>query len=308
MIILFLSPLFAAQPQDLSNAMSIPSTDILSQSLSADPLATANPTSLGVIYPTDGSDMAELYTGAVGIAPESGTDLGAYGDSGDRTTFTVQLQVPPSANSMLFDFYFLSAEYPEFVGTQYNDKFEANVTGSAYSGNAATDSLGNLVDVNSAFFTVVQNADLQGTGFDNGVGGGTGWLTMIVPVDPNDVVTISFTVYDVADGIYDSMVLLDNFDWSGSDIDIPVIITPIILDYISPKRSSIDGGIVTSVYGQDFNGTCSVYFDGIESSTTTFVDSTELQAVVPAHAAGIVDVEVFCDGVEGTLSNSFTYF
>lgn len=308
MIFFLSSSLFAAQPQDLSNAMSIPSTDILSQSLSADSLATANPSSLGVIYPTDGSDMAELYTGAVGIAPESGTDLGAYGETGDRTTFTVQLQVPPSANSMLFDFYFLSAEYPEFVGTQYNDKFEANITGSAYSGNAATDSLGNLVDVNSAFFTVVQSADLLGTGFENGVGGGTGWLTMIVPVDPNDVVTISFTVYDVADGIYDSMVLLDNFDWSGSDIDIPVIITPIILDYISPKRSSIDGGIITSVYGQDFNGTCSVYFDGIESSATTFIDSTELQAVVPAHAAGIVDVEVVCDGVEGTLSNSFTYF
>lgn len=308
MIILFFSPLFAAQPQDLSNAMSIPSTDILSQTISADPQATANPANLGVIYPTDGSEMAELYTGAVGVAPESGTDLGAYGDTGDRTTFTVQLQVPPSANSMLFDFYFLSAEYPEFVGTQYNDKFEANVTGTAYSGNAATDSLGNLVDVNSAFFTVVQDSDLQGTGFENGVGGGTGWLTMIVPVDPNDVVTISFTVYDVADGIYDSMVLLDNFDWSGSDIDVPVIITPIILDYISPKRSPIDGGIVTSVYGQDFNGTCSVYFDGIESSSTTFVDSTELKAMVPAHAAGIVDVQVLCDGVEGTLSNSFTYF
>ena len=84
MIILFLSPLFAAQPQDLSNAMSIPSTDIVTQTLSADPLATANPTSLGVIYPTDGSDMAELYTGAVGIAPESGTDLGAYGDAGEE--------------------------------------------------------------------------------------------------------------------------------------------------------------------------------------------------------------------------------
>jgi hypothetical protein len=209
---------------------------------------------------------------------------------------------------MMFDFYFLSAEYPEFVGTQYNDKFEANITGSAYSGNAATDSMGNLVDVNSAFFTVVQSADLTGTGFENGVGGGTGWLTMIVPVDPSDVVTISFTIYDVGDGIYDSMVLLDNFDWSTSDIEIPVIITPIVLDYLSPKRSSIDGGVVTSVYGEDFNGTCSVYFDGIESSQTTFIDSSELQAVAPPHAEGIVDVDVVCDGVEGTLSNSFTYF
>jgi hypothetical protein len=104
------------------------------------------------------------------------------------------------------------------------------------------------------------------------------------------------------------MVMLDNFDWSTSDIDIPVIITPILLDYLSPKRSSIDGGVVTSVYGEDFNGTCSVYFDGVESSQTTFVDSTELQAVAPPHPEGIIDVDVICDGVEGTLSNSFTYF
>ena len=117
---------FAAQPQDLSNSMSIPSADIASQTLTADSQATAVQSNLGVIYPTDGSDFAQLYTGAVGAPPESGTDLGAYGESGDRVTFTVQLNVPSTANSALFDFYFLSAEYPEFVGTQYNDKFEAN--------------------------------------------------------------------------------------------------------------------------------------------------------------------------------------
>ena len=299
---------FAVQPQDLSNAMSIPSGDIVYQSLSADVSATAVPSNLGIIYPTDGSTMAELYTGMVGIGPQTGTDLGIYGESGDRTTFTVQLHVPSTANSMMFDFYFLSAEYPEYVNSDYNDKFEANISGTAYSGNAATDSLGNQVDVNSAFFTVTQSADLQGTMFDGGLGGGTGWLTMIVPVNPNDTVTVSFTIYDVADGIYDSMVLLDNFEWSSSDIDVPAIITPILLDYISPKRSSIEGGIQTSVYGEDFNGTCQVYFDGTLSPQTTFVNSSELRAVVPPHAAEIVDVHVVCDGVEGTLSNSFTYF
>ena len=162
--------------------------------------------------------------------------------------------------------------------------------------------------MNSAFFTVIQSADLQGTGFENGAGGGTGWLTMIVPVDPGDTVTFSFTIYDVADGIYDSMVLLDNFYWSTSDIDTPVIITPIILDYLSPKRSPTEGGIETTVYGDDLNGTCKAYFDGIESPNTTYIDSTQLKAEVPPHAAGIVDVEIRCDGVQGTLSNSFTYF
>ena len=91
MIFTLLANSWAAQPQDLSNAMSIPSADIVSQIITADSQATAVISSLGVIYPTDGSDMAELYTGAVGVPPETGTDLGAFGDIGDRTTFTVQL-------------------------------------------------------------------------------------------------------------------------------------------------------------------------------------------------------------------------
>ncbi|MEC7986024.1 MAG: IPT/TIG domain-containing protein [Myxococcota bacterium] len=308
MLFLFLSNSFAATPQELANAMSIPATDVVSQTLTADASATAVLTETGVIYPTDGNDFSYLYTGSVGVAPQSGTDLGSYGESGDRTTFTVQLLVPPTANSALFDFYFLSAEYPEFVGTEYNDKFEANVTGTAYSGNAATDSLGNMVDVNSAFFTVVNDIDLQGTGFDAGAGGGTGWLTMIVPVDPGDTVTFSFTIYDVADGIYDSAVLLDGFDWSTTDVDEPIIVDPIILDYISPKRSQTEGGIVTNIYGEDFNSTCLAYFDGIESPSTTYIDPTRIQAEVPPHDVGIVDVEVVCDSAQDKLQSSFTYY
>ena len=112
----------------------------------------------------------------------------------------------------------------------------------------------------------------------------------------------------MADGIYDSAVLLDGFDWSTSDIDEPIIISPIFLDYISPKRSQTEGGIVTNIYGEDFNSTCVAYFDGIESSSTTYIDPTRIQAEVPAHDVGIVDVEVVCDGAQDKLQSSFTYY
>ena len=298
----------AATPNQLTASMAIPSADIISETVVADSQATAVMPNLGILLPTEGADFSYLYTGAVGQSPQIGTDLGPSGQQGDRSTLTVVLQAPPTANSARFDFYFLSAEYPEFVNTSYNDAFEANITGTAFSGNAAIDSQGNDVTVNSAYFTITQSADLQGTGFDNGNGGGTDWLTMVVPIDPNDTVTFEFTIYDVYDGIYDSAVLLDNFAWSTSDIDTPVIVTPIRVDYLSPKRGPTEGGITTEIYGVDFNATCSAFFDGIESAQTTFIDSTRLIAEVPAHAVGLVDVTVTCVAVDDVLVGGFTYF
>ena len=77
-----------------------------------------------------------------------------------------------------------------------------------------------------------------------------------------------------------------------SDIDTPVIVTPIRVDYLSPKRGPTDGGITTEIYGVDFNATCSAFFDGVESAQTTFINSTRLVAEVPScRGSG------GCDGV-----------
>lgn len=298
---------FAVPATGLTSSMAIPANDIISQSIISDQLANGIMTNLGILLPTEGADFAYLYTGSVGQAPQIGTDLGPTGQNGDRVTLNVELQAPSTANSARFDFYFLSAEYPEFVNTSYNDKFEVNINGTAFSGNAAIDSQGNLVTVNSAYFTITNSADLQGTGFDGGIGGGTDWLTIVVPIDPNDTVSFEFTVYDVYDGIYDSAVLLDNFAWSTSDVDTPVIVTPIRVDYLSPKRGPIEGGVQTEVYGIDFNSTCVAYFDGIEANTS-FVNSNRLVAEVPPHAVGLVDVTVGCVAVEDVLVGAFTYF
>ncbi len=63
---------------------------------------------------------------------------------------------------------------------------------------------------------------LQGTGFQitgtgcgtsNLVGGGTGWLITNGNVTPGETITLRFAVWDTSDHIYDSLVLLDNFQW-----------------------------------------------------------------------------------------------
>ena len=64
---------------------------------------------------------------------------------------------------------------------------------------------------------------LAGTGFDileggcgtnNTTGGGTGWLKMSGNVKGGEVMEIRFAIWDTADGIYDSLVLLDDWVWS----------------------------------------------------------------------------------------------
>ncbi len=76
------------------------------------------------------------------------------------------------------------------------------------------------------------NAELNGTGFhltnpapkfggdpgycgsNNQVGGGTGWLNMSGNVTPGETMEIRFTIWDTGDEWYDSLVLLDDWEWS----------------------------------------------------------------------------------------------
>jgi hypothetical protein len=64
---------------------------------------------------------------------------------------------------------------------------------------------------------------LAGTGFadagnscdgNNTVGGGTGWLKMAGNVKGGETMEIRFVIWDTSDGLYDSLVLLDDWTWS----------------------------------------------------------------------------------------------
>ncbi|HRI07364.1 MAG TPA: choice-of-anchor L domain-containing protein [Nannocystaceae bacterium] len=64
---------------------------------------------------------------------------------------------------------------------------------------------------------------LAGTGFDiveggcgtnNTTGGGTGWLKMSGNVKGGETMEIRFDIWDTSDGVYDSLVLLDAWQWS----------------------------------------------------------------------------------------------
>jgi len=62
------------------------------------------------------------------------------------------------------------------------------------------------------------------TGKASTSGGATSWLTSQAPVQPGEVITIEFLIWDTGDNSYDSSVILDNFTWVPDPLP-PVPIT-----------------------------------------------------------------------------------
>ena len=52
-------------------------------------------------------------------------------------------------------------------------------------------------------------------------GGATGWLTSQAPVQGGETFTLELMIWDTGDGVLDSSVLLDNFQWAGGAVVTP---------------------------------------------------------------------------------------
>ena len=296
-------------PSQVIDALGIPSSDIVSvqMQLGTDPMLDST-AGLGTISATD-APAGLLYTGQVDqMTSCSDFDMGGTGENGDTVQIRVDLETPPGMHSFKFNFYFLSREYPQWVGSEYNDSFTVTQNSSIYNGNIVFDQGGNVIDVNTALFTVTNPALLVGTGFDCAAGGGgTGWLTTVSPAVPGESFALIFAIGDVFDGIWDSAVFLDGFQWREEEEKEPHPAEPIGLRFLSPKVGPTEGGQTTVVYGTDFTTDCSVEFDGAQASQVTLLSSERLQVVTPAHGEGMVNVRVWSQDSDESLQNGYTY-
>ena len=180
----------------------------------------------------------------------------------DPIMLTLRIRVPTNARSFSFASWFFSAEFPEYVCTQFNDFFVVLVdTPPPQWPNPADKNLAVYrvtnppklfpIGVNLAADPDAQNlfsvckagptgcngspkpgnapclsgpTYLQGTGFDdtsqpgcgssNLLGGGTGWLTTVGNVAPGATMEIRIALWDTSDGVWDSLVVLDNWVWN----------------------------------------------------------------------------------------------
>jgi hypothetical protein len=150
--------------------------------------------SLGPIRPTDGSpSMAMLTTG-----PDSAVTA---------STLTRQFRVLPDndAFELRFSYNYVTEEYPEFVGSQFND--DLTVTLITPGGNRIPLA---FESVNTTGWTPISGIDFPGG--DSTVGQ-SGWKTAQVSVpiaDLQGASTFQLEISDRGDSIYDSAVLLDD--------------------------------------------------------------------------------------------------
>ena len=175
-------------------------------------------------FPTSGSSYAILSTGDATLAsqpndaPDSAADDGGGAVRGDGefdvTTMKIDVRVPQDANCLSFDFKFLSEEYPEYVGQQFNDAFVAELDTSDWSTSDATidaphnfafDPAGNPISVNATGATSVNAANAAGTTYD----GATPTLRAATPVTPG-AHSLYLSIFDLGDSGFDSAVFVDD--------------------------------------------------------------------------------------------------
>jgi hypothetical protein len=176
---------------------------------SAKAVTQLGPTSTNVtIFPTEGNCMVDFNTGAGAVA--------AVGSS-----LTQRFIVPAGVTSLKVDFNFVSEEFPEFVGTQFNDSFHAIIT---------------LPNGDQEFATVTVNesggfTDIGDCGFPGGDStcGQTGWRTGTVDLSAHAgtgtpiTVELLFTAEDRGDDIFDTHVLVDNIRFGTIWVDAKIL-------------------------------------------------------------------------------------
>ena len=199
----------------------------------------------GYMNPQQGTDL--MNSGTNPLPNLMGADSCGGADQTnvhDYTELVIQLHAPTNVQSFSFQFQFFSGEYPNYVCTNYNDEFLAIVQSSKTyptPTNISFDSGMHPITVNSGFFTVCTNStkpqtmhcmhppsDNAGTGYETTgspiplpgavPGGSTGWLSTTAPIQPNEDVTLRFVIFDEGDGVLDSAVLLDNFQWGAATV------------------------------------------------------------------------------------------
>jgi hypothetical protein len=201
-----------------------------------------------------GFDKGYLGNHPQGFPKESPACVGVKtGIPHDPTGVELVVRAPTNAHGFSFNFNFFTYEWPGFICKQFNDFFVALLSPipmGQVDGNISFDTQGNPVSVNNAFVEVcgcasgppciagtksfscsLGNAGLLGTGFQDQLQdhASTGWLFSKAPVEPGQVITMRWAVYDSGDGILDTTTLLDNWQWiaqAGTEVGTGVVETP----------------------------------------------------------------------------------
>ncbi len=175
-------------------------------------------------FPRRGTHFAMLSTGNVRFADHKNVSTStSFNNQGpllrgtrDLAMWRLQFAVPKGRNCLSFSFKFLSDEFPEFVDSQFNDAFIAELDQSTWDSpredptidaapdNFAKDSEGNRISVNAVGDAAVAAKYARGTTYD----AATRTLRASTPVTSGRH-SLYLSIFDQGDRQYDSTVFLD---------------------------------------------------------------------------------------------------
>ena len=195
--------------------------------------STATATGLGSVFPTRGDGFGIISSGLAAsaddpnsndpddefYAADKSTGFSGFVVRGtsdyDVTVLRIPFVAPASANCLTMDFQFLSEEYAEYVGQEFNDAFIAELDTTTWDtvgtsqitapGNFAFDSDGDVVSVNAVGIGGFSRANAAGTTYD----GATSLLRASKQLTPG-VHTLFLSIFDQGDNILDSAAFVDN--------------------------------------------------------------------------------------------------
>lgn len=187
-----------------------------------DPVATSTKPLDG--FPRHGKSFAILTTGCAHLANRPKSVLASCEDGGplfrgsrETTIWRIHVSVPKGKNCLSFRFRFLSEEYPEYVGSEYNDAFIAELDQNDWEAssntspkihaphNFATTANGELVSVNKAGLARMSSANAKGTVY----GGATRVLRASTPIGPGSHY-LYLSILGQGDRLFDSAVFIDH--------------------------------------------------------------------------------------------------
>jgi hypothetical protein len=162
--------------------------------------------------------------------PKNGSCPVGTATANDSSGLRLKVRTPTNAKSFSYMFNFFSSEYSQWICDSFNDSFVALLYNGVYnnpvnSKNISFDASNNPVNVNIGFFTVpggpgiFSHPKLTNTGFDGKCsaytcGGATDWLQTTAPIVSGEDLVIHFSIWDQGDHVWDSTVLIDNWEWS----------------------------------------------------------------------------------------------
>jgi len=146
----------------------------------------------------------------------------------DGVNTRLSLRTPTNVAGFHYRYRFFASDFSSFRCTNFNDWHLALLVGQHPSlptdKNIAIDPDGHFIRTGDFPFQICQAVGcytcpagltpMNNTGFEvSGNGAATGWETAKASVVPRETIDLRLMVFDSGDGLYDSTVLLDAFQW-----------------------------------------------------------------------------------------------